>query len=62
MEPSMNVLANSTFQALGLVACLVIQVACTVAGFFLVQQTKTGKCIPNGHEIYQMDMKYTKWT
>jgi hypothetical protein len=32
-----------------------------VARFFLVQNTKTGKNIPNYHELYQMDIKYNKW-
>jgi hypothetical protein len=29
-----------------------------VARFFLVQNTKTGKNIPNYHELYQMSIKY----
>jgi hypothetical protein len=32
-----------------------------VARFFLVQQTKTGKYIPNDHKIYQRATKYTKF-
>jgi predicted small integral membrane protein len=32
-----------------------------VARFFLGQQTKTWKNIPNNHKIDQMAMKYTKW-
>jgi hypothetical protein len=31
-----------------------------VARFFLVQNTKTGKYIPNYHELYQMSLKYNK--
>jgi hypothetical protein len=31
------------------------------ARFFMVQRTKTGKYIPNDHNIYQMSMKYSKW-
>jgi hypothetical protein len=31
-----------------------------VARFFLVQNTKTGKYIPNYHELYQMSIKYNK--
>jgi hypothetical protein len=29
-----------------------------VARFFFVRYTKTGKYIPNGRKIYQMDIKY----
>jgi hypothetical protein len=32
----------------------------SVARFFLVQNTKTGKHIPNFHEQYQMSIKYNK--
>jgi hypothetical protein len=32
-----------------------------VARFLLVQHTKTGENVPNGHEIYQIAPKYTKW-
>jgi hypothetical protein len=38
-----------------------------VARFFLTQYTKTGKIyqiankLPNGHEIYQMAVIYSKW-
>jgi hypothetical protein len=32
------------------------------ARFFLVQSTKMGKIyVPNGHKIYPMPAKYTKW-
>jgi hypothetical protein len=31
-----------------------------VARFFLVQNTKTGKNIPNFHKLYQMSIKYSK--
>jgi hypothetical protein len=31
-----------------------------VARFFLVQNTKTGKNIPNYHELYQVAIKYNK--
>jgi hypothetical protein len=31
-----------------------------VARFFLVQNTKTGKNIPNYHELYQISIKYNK--
>jgi hypothetical protein len=27
----------------------------------LVQHTKNGKAIPNGHKVYQMTTKYTQW-
>jgi hypothetical protein len=33
-----------------------------VARFFWLQQTKTGDDIPNNRTIYQMAIKYTKWT
>jgi hypothetical protein len=32
-----------------------------VARFFLVQNTKTGKNIPNCHKMYQMAIKYFQW-
>jgi hypothetical protein len=32
-----------------------------VARFFLVQNTKTGKNIPNDHKIYHMDITYLQW-
>jgi hypothetical protein len=32
-----------------------------VARFFLVQLTKAGKICQNGHWIYQMVIKYSKW-
>jgi hypothetical protein len=32
-----------------------------VARFFFVQNTKTGKNIPNDHKIYQMAIKYFLW-
>jgi hypothetical protein len=31
-----------------------------VARFFMVQQTKSGKNIPNNHKIFDMYTKYTK--
>jgi hypothetical protein len=31
------------------------------AKFSLVRHTQTGKNIPNGHKIYQMGTKYSKW-
>jgi hypothetical protein len=31
-----------------------------VARFFLVQDTKTGKNVPNEHKMLQMIIKYTK--
>jgi hypothetical protein len=27
----------------------------------MVQHTKTGKIVPNGHKLYQTAIKYTKW-
>jgi hypothetical protein len=33
----------------------------SVARFFLVQLTKTGKSLTNDHKIYQMAMKHAKW-
>jgi hypothetical protein len=38
----------------------VIVIVLRVARFFLVQNTKMGKSIPNSHKIYQTDIKYTK--
>jgi hypothetical protein len=38
------------------------QVLNRVARFFLIQHTKAGQNIPNGHKIWQMAVKYTKWT
>jgi hypothetical protein len=32
-----------------------------VAGFFLVQHTKTGKNIPKWGKLFQMAIKYTQW-
>jgi hypothetical protein len=32
-----------------------------VARFFLLQNTKTGKNIPNYHKIYQMAIEYFQW-
>jgi hypothetical protein len=33
-----------------------------VARFFLVHHTKTGKNVPNEHTIYQMAIKYRKYS
>jgi hypothetical protein len=33
----------------------------SVARFFLVHHTKTGKIYQNDHKINQMALKYTKW-
>jgi hypothetical protein len=33
-----------------------------VARFFLVKLTKTGKNVPNDRNLYQMAIKYTKWS
>jgi hypothetical protein len=33
----------------------------TVARFFLVQNTKTGRNIPNDHKIFQVAIKYFQW-
>jgi hypothetical protein len=33
-----------------------------VARFFSAQHTKTGKMYQNGGKIYQMPVKYAKWT
>jgi hypothetical protein len=33
-----------------------------VARFFSLQHTKIGKYVPNYHKIYQIDLKYIKWT
>jgi hypothetical protein len=38
-----------------------VRVSAGVARFFLLQHTKTGKNIPNGHKMYRTDTKYTKW-
>jgi hypothetical protein len=34
---------------------------CRVARFFLVQNTKMGKNVPNYHELYQLSIKYNKY-
>jgi hypothetical protein len=36
--------------------------ACKVARFFIVQVTNTEKTIPNETKLYEMTIKYTKWT
>jgi hypothetical protein len=42
---------------------LVIMLSVRVARFFLVQNTyKTGENIPNGHKIFPMAVKETKWS
>jgi hypothetical protein len=43
------------------ISCLFLRKAAVrVARFVLVQNTKTGKNIPNYHELYQMSIKYKK--
>jgi hypothetical protein len=38
------------------------QLSSGVARFFSVQHTKTGENIPNRGKLYQMVLKYTKWS
>jgi hypothetical protein len=38
-----------------------VRIYIRVARFFLVQNTKTGKNIPNYHKIYQVAVKYLQW-